>query len=119
MNSMKDWTCGHFFRGWPVMNTSHLDGVHFYVTFQEDEVEILYCGLSKCAFLSLEVELMLVEDIEDLYYNGVMLLLSLAAKDEDVIHVNNHNSFIYEFSEDVIHHHLECHQAVSEAEEHD
>ena len=62
---------------------------------------------------------MLSEDVEDLYYNGVMLLLSLAAKDEDVIHVNNHNSFIYEFSEDVIHYHLECCQPVSEAEEYD
>jgi len=75
--------------------------------------------LSKHAFISLEVELMLAEDVEDPYYNGMMLLLGLAAEDEDVIHVNNHNSFIYEFSEDVIHHHLECHQAVSEAEEHD
>src|SRR5882724_11450323 len=59
---------------------------------------------------------MLVEDIENPYYNGVMLLLSLATEDEDVIHVNNHDSFI---SEDVVHHHLEHHWAVSEAEEHD
>jgi len=61
---------------------------------------------------------MLAEDVGDPYYNGMMLLLGLAAKDEDVIHVNNHDSFVYEFSEDVIHHHLECCQ-VSEAKEHD
>ena len=59
------------------------------------------------------------EDIEDPYYNGTMLLLSLSTEDEDVVHVNNHNPFIYEFLEDVIHHCLECRWAASEAEEHD
>ena len=43
---------------------------------------------------------MLVEDVEDLYYNGVMLLLGLAAKDGDVVH-----------------HHLEHFWADSEPEE--
>src|SRR5882724_10186450 len=75
----------HIYWGQPVMNTSHLDGVHFYMTFQEDEAGILYHGLSEHALLSLEVEPMLVEDVEALYYNGVMLLLGLVAKDEDVI----------------------------------
>ena len=98
--SHKGLDFGHISQGWPVTNASHLDGVHFYATFQKDEAEILYHGLSECAFLGLEVELMLVEDIKDLYYNGVMWLLSLATEDEDVIHVNNHDSFIYEFSED-------------------
>src|SRR5882724_3051982 len=92
----------HISWGWPVMNSSHLDGVHFYATFQEDEAEILHYGSSEHAFLSLEVEPMIVEDVEDLYYNGMMLLLSLTAGDEDVVH-----------------HCLECHWAVSEAEEHD
>ena len=41
---------------------------------------------------------MLVEDVKDPYYNGVILLLGLATKYEDVIHVNNHDSFVYEFS---------------------
>ena len=62
---------------------------------------------------------MLAEDVKDPYYNCVMFLLGLAAKDEDVVHVNDHNSFINEFSEDVIYHCLECHWAVSEAKEHD
>jgi len=57
--------------------------------------------------------------VEDPYYNGMVLLLGLAAKYEDVVHVNNYNSLAYEFSEDVVHHCLECHQAVSEAEAHD
>jgi len=89
------------------------------VTFQKDEAKIIHCGSSECALLCLEVELMLVEDVEDPYYNGVMLLLGLATEDEDVIHVNDHDSFVDEFSEDVIHHHLECHWAISEAQEHD
>ena len=62
---------------------------------------------------------MFAEDIEDLNYNGMMLLLSLATEDEDVIHANDHDSFIYEFSEDVIHHCLEHLWAVSEAKEYD
>ena len=56
--------------------------------------------------------------VEDPYYNGMVLLLGLAAKYEDVVHVNNHDSLVYEFLEDVIHHHLECLWAVSEAKEH-
>src|SRR5882724_6818105 len=94
----------HISWGQPIMNTGHLDGDHFYVTFQEDEARIIYCGSSECALLSLEVEPMLVEDVEDLYYNGMILLLDLASKDEDVIHVNDHNSFIYESLVDVVHH---------------
>jgi len=62
---------------------------------------------------------MLDEDVKDPYYDGVMLLLGLATEGEDVILVNDHDSFVYEFSEDIIHHHLKCHWAVSEAEEHD
>jgi len=58
--------------------------------------------LSEHALLSFEVELMLVEDVKDPFYNGVAVLLGLAAEDEDVVH-----------------HCLEHHQAVSEAKEHD
>ena len=47
-----------------------------------------------------------------------MLLFSLA-EDEDVVHVDTHDSLINEFLEDVIHHHLEHCWAVSETKEHD
>src|SRR5882672_3289022 len=49
----------------------------------------------------------------------MVFLFCLTAKDEDVVHVNDHNSFIDELSEDVIHHCLEHRQAVSETKEHD
>ena len=61
---------------------------------------------------------MLSEDVEDPYYNGVVLLLGLGAKDEDVVHVDDHN-FIYEFMENFVHHCQECLWAVSETKEHD
>ena len=48
----------------------------------------------------------------------MVFLLCLAPKDEDVVHVDDYNSFVNELSEDVIHHHLEHHQAVSETKEH-
>ena len=62
---------------------------------------------------------MLTEDVEDSHYNSVVLLLSLAAKDEDVVHVDGHYSLIDQFFENVVHHHLECGGTVREAEEHD
>ena|SRR5882724_941229 len=77
-----------------------------------DEAEIFYHGLSGHALLSLEVEPMLVEDGEVPYYNGMMLLLGLATDDEDVVHLNDYSSLVYEFLEDVIHHCLKCHWAV-------
>jgi len=49
----------------------------------------------------------------------MMFLLGLAADDEDVVHVDGHDSFVNELSKDVINHCLECHWAVSETKEHD
>src|SRR5712664_1688814 len=105
--------------GQPISDASHFDRIHLYATFRQDEAEILYCGLSKRAFLGLEVEPMSAEDVEDPYYNGMMFLLCLTAEDEDVIHVDDYDSFVYELSEDVIHHRLERCQTVSETKEHD
>src|SRR5882672_3571887 len=101
------------------MDTGYFDRIHLYATFQKDEAKILDCGLSECALLSLEVEPMFAEDVQDPYYNGMVFVLCLAAKDEDVIHVDDHNSFVDELSEDVVHHHLEFHWTVSETKEHD
>ena len=53
----------HTHWGWPVTNASYFDGIHLHSTFQEDQTEALYCGLSECAFLSLEVEPMPAEDV--------------------------------------------------------
>jgi len=60
-----------------------------------------------------------VEDVQDPYYDGMVFLFCLAVENEDVIHVDYYDSFIDEFSEDVVHHCLECCQAVSETKEHD
>ena len=49
----------------------------------------------------------------------MVLLFGLATKDEDVVHVYDYDSLIYKFLEDVIHHFLECCQAISETKEHD
>jgi len=111
--SYKGLDLGHVLWGRPVTNTGHLDGVHFYVTFLNDEAEILHHALLKCA-LGLEVKQMSVEDVEDPYYNGMVLLLGLPTEYEDVIHINNYDSLVNEFSEDLIHHCLEHLWAVSE-----
>ena len=72
------------------------------MTFQKDEPEILYHGLPKCALLGFEVEPMSAEDVQHPYHNGMVFLLCLATKDEDVVH-----------------HRLEHRWAVSETKEHD
>src|SRR5882724_4754865 len=101
------------------MDTSQFDRIHLYTTFRKDEPEILYRGFPECALLGFEVEPMSVEDVQHPYHNGMVFLLCLATKDEDVVHVDDYNSFINESSENVIHHRLECCQAVSETKEHD
>src|SRR5882724_8455862 len=60
------------------------------MTFQEDEAEVLNHGLFEGALLCFEVEMVLTEDVEDLYYNLVMLFFSLTAENRDVIHVDGH-----------------------------
>jgi len=37
---------------------------------------------------------MFVEDVQDPYYDGMVFLFCLATEDEDVMHVDDHNSFI-------------------------
>src|SRR5882724_7341998 len=100
------------------MDTSHFDRIHLYMTFREDEPKILYCGLPECPLLGFEVEPMSAEDVQYPYHNGMVFLHCLATENEDVIHVDDYNSFVDELSEDVIHHHLECRWAVSETKEH-
>src|SRR5882724_7218288 len=75
--------------------------------------------LLKCTFLCLEEETVLPEDIKDPYHNHMMLFFGLATENEYVIHVDSHNSLVYEFLEDVIHNHMKAHWTVCEAEEHD
>src|SRR5882724_12044105 len=60
-----------------------------------------------------------MEDVKDSHYNFMVLFPCLATENEDVIHIDGHYSFINEFLEDVIHHHLECGRTVCEAKEHD
>ena len=39
--------------------------------------------------------------------------------DEDIIHIAYHFAVVDEFTEDVIHHCLECHRGVTQSKEHD
>jgi len=94
------------------LDAHNFDWVHLYMTFQEDEAEVLNHGLFKGALLHFEVEMVLMEDVKDSYYDLMMLFFSLTTKDEDVIHVDGHYTFINELFEDVIHHHLEGGRAV-------
>ena len=48
--------------------------------------------------------MVLLEDIKDSYHNCMVLFFGLAAKNEYVSHVDSHDSLIYEFLVDVIHH---------------
>jgi len=47
------------------------------------------------------------------------MLFLISTENEDVLHVNNHNSLIDELFEDVVHHCLGHRWTVSETKEHD
>jgi len=49
----------------------------------------------------------------------MVFLLGLAAEDKDVVHVDDHNPFVNELSEDVVHTSSGTLLAVSETKEHD
>ena len=103
---------GHVLGIQPVSDTSDLDQIHLYTSFQEDEAEVFDCGLLEGALLHFEVEMVLMEDVKDSYYDLMMLFFSSTSKDEDVIHVDGHYTFINELFEDVIHHCLKGGRAV-------
>jgi len=88
------------------------------MTFQEDEAKVFNCGLLEGALLHFEVETVLMEDVEDSYYNLVMLFFGLTTKDKDVIHVNGHYPFVNKLFEHVLHHHLKGGRVICQAEEH-
>ena len=102
----------HIPGGQPVSDTSNLDWVHLYMSFQEDKAKAFDCGLFKGTLLCFELETVLTEDVKDLYYDLMMMFFSLTAKDEDVIHVDGHYTFINELFEDVIHYCLKGGRAV-------
>src|SRR5882724_11500777 len=89
------------------------------MTILKDKTKVFNCRLFECAFLCLEVEMVLPEDVKDTYHNHMVLFFGLTAKNKYVIHVDGHNSLIYEFLEDVVHNCLKGHGTVHEAEEHD
>src|SRR5882724_6173341 len=96
----------------PVLDACNLNWVHLYVAFGEDESKVFNLRLLKDTFLRFEVKSVFPKDVEDLYYDGVVLLFHPATEDEDVVHIDSHNPFVHEFFEDVIHHHLESCQTV-------
>ena len=89
----------HIPGGRPVSDASNLDRFHLYTTFQKDETKVFNCRLFKHAFL-LEVETVLLEDVKDLYHNCMVSFFGLATKKKYVIHVDGHNSLIYEILEE-------------------
>ena len=52
--------------------------------------------------------MVLLEDVKDLYHNCMVLFFGLATENEYVIHVDVHDSLIYEFLEDFVDHHQNC-----------
>ena len=69
---------------------------------RENEAEVFNHGLFEGTLLGLEVEVVLPEDVKDSHYDHMMLLFDLAAENEDVIHVNGHDSFVNELLENVV-----------------
>jgi len=103
---------GHTPGSQPVSDTNNLDQVRLYTTFWKDEAEVLDHRLFTGALLHFKVERVLMEDVKGSYYDLMMSFFSLTAKNEDVVHVDDHYPLINEIFEDVIHHCLEGGRAV-------
>ena len=113
--SNKQLDFGHIPGGWPVLDARNLDQVHLNTTFQKDKTKVFNHNLFKHEFLHLEVETVFPEDVEDPYHNHMIFIFGLVAKNEYVFFLDGHNSLIYEFLEDVIHHCLKGRKTVHEA----
>jgi|SRR6266571_4149093 len=100
----------------PLGNTSNLDRVHCNGIVEDDHSEILDCGLLNFAFVSLEVQLVLLEDLQDLSGDLSVLVKGLC-KYKDVVQVDYHHTFCNELLKDVIHHHMKGGQTIGEAKE--
>ena len=78
----------------------------------------------ECAFLRLEVEVMIERDLKDISDCSSMSVHVSTRCDANIIHVYSYggaSEFVFEngISEDVVHHGLECCRRVGESEVHD
>ena len=97
----------HIPGGQTIYDASNFDWAQLHVTFQEDEAEVLDNRPLKGALLYHEVEAVFLEDVKDMHHNFMMWFFGPTTKDEDVVHVDGHNSLIDKLLENVIQHHLE------------
>jgi len=102
----------------PLSNASDLDRVHRNGVVRDDYSEVLGCGFLKFAFVGMEVELMLLQQLQNAA-GDLEVLFKGFHEDEDVVQIDHDHAFRDEVLEDVIHHRLEGGRTVREAEEHD
>ena len=109
---------GDILRGGPISNAGDFDGIHFDTSFREDKTQVLHREAFERAFLSLEVESMLSEYVQDSGHYRSMMFDDVGIY-QDVVHIDCHIALINEVRKDVIHHRLESGWTIGEAEEHD
>src|ERR1700742_2782823 len=105
-------------RSRPASYSFNLDRVHFNAVLGNDESQEFNLLRFKCAFFWLEIKIVILQNLKDSTGDLLQFLLRLG-ENENVVHVDHHNSFIYEFLEDVVHHCLEGCWTVAETKKHD
>src|SRR5438445_2972422 len=79
-------------RSGPFSDTSNLDGVHCDGVVRDDHSEVLNSGFLKLAFIRLEIQLVLLQDLQGSSGDFSMFVDSLY-EDEDVIQVDHNYTF--------------------------
>jgi hypothetical protein len=102
----------------PVSYALDFHGVHGNQVLADDYAEVFHLVDLKDTFLGFEVEIIFCEDAQDIVDYSPMEGVVVWGVDKDVIHANCYISLIDKIMEYVVHHQLESHWGVREAEEH-
>jgi len=102
----------------PFLDSLKFGRVHGYYTMFDYHSKKIDFFFVKGAFSGLQEQVFFFHGLED--DTGVLMMsFEVRGKDEDIVHVYNHPSFVNLVLEDVVHVQLEGGRGVTEAEEHD
>ena len=94
------------------MDSSNLDEIYRNLILQDNQAEVLNLLLLEFIFLQMKEQLMLHQDLKYPLDSSCIFFHS-SSKNENVVQVDNYNTFCYKVLEDVVHHYLEYGWTVS------
>ena len=105
-------------RGWPILESFQLDGVHFDLSRVKDHPKVVHLVLFECPFLRFQEEVVFLEMSEYLL-DELSMFVHSCCHNQDIIHIDEYLTSADKILEDLVHHCLECRRGIGEAKEHD